>query len=553
MGGGTLWGVICEADPVSAGVLIRRLIVERIGEEVSLTPPHQENLLFALDEHPENVAIYEVFSRCPALRSSFAKAERPLERIVEAMEKLRSLFLQSEPQARLETDRGCVGRTSGVYGVRDSDAYFVEADLLHAVLDLLLSAECHCLPARACQEESSLLALRRLCMLSLDIGGLLKEHPRALASITAFLSSAVPIAFHPQLCRPLSATGGDEELWTLLHLMVTSSFCSFLEDVLNACATSRMHDESDLRAIRAAVFGHGVSKDARHDRRAALCNVRLALCHCLLLLFNTMALLHHTVGMPARFVNHVTSLYKARLLPLLQNVEGSPLSSRWPEVRQAVRSLATAVEGSPVCGEDIDRLNAAHATFRSFAARRFLVSENVRDEAAAAQLDPFGGDVVMPEVQTVFHAAQKSSANARPYKGLEIAAAERPRIVAEKASYQQDSGITTGKACLPPMVAQPRRFEMRFMKLNQGVAAGTSSKDTREKFPAKVDVDPIVGYAGPGGSDLSSLPQPLPLGSAALLRTTGRSALVRSKGPPLETAASPRGCFFNSVSSEYIS
>merc|ERR1719408_983919 len=42
LGGGTLWGLICEADPVSAGVLIRRLIGERVGEQFELSPPHQE-------------------------------------------------------------------------------------------------------------------------------------------------------------------------------------------------------------------------------------------------------------------------------------------------------------------------------------------------------------------------------------------------------------------------------------------------------------------------------------------------------------------------------
>jgi len=286
LGGGTLWGLICEADSVSAGVLIRRLIVERVGEEFELAAPHQETLHFSLDEHPQNVAIFEVFSRCPGLRSSFALLERPLERVTQGLETLRSLLLNSS-QARLDTDRGCVGRTSGVYGVRDSDAYFVEADLLRAVLDLLLSPECHCLPA--CAEDGSQLALRRVCLLVLDISGLLIAYPRVQARAVAFLSSALPFAFEAQAGRPLGASGG-EELWTLLHLMVTSKSCAFLEDVLNACATTRMHDVTDLRAVRTAIYGPGVSKDAKHDGRAALCDVRLTLCHTLLLVFNAMAL-----------------------------------------------------------------------------------------------------------------------------------------------------------------------------------------------------------------------------------------------------------------------
>lgn len=575
LGGGTLWGLICEADSVSAGVLIRRLIVERVGEEFDLSPPHQETLLFSLDEHPQNVAIYEAFSRCPALRTSFSRGERPLQRAAEALETLRGVLLKADPQ-RIDTDRGCIGRTSGVYGVCDSDAFFVEADLLRAVLELLLSPECHSLAASAAQapdrtQDGPHAALRRLCTLVLDIGGLLHGHPRAMARATAFLSSALPFAFEPRV-----SIGSGEELWTLLHMMVTSKGCAFIEDVLNVCATSRMSDAADLRAIRAAILGPGVSKDARQDGRAALCDVRLALCHILLLMFHVMALICRSEGQPPRFIKHVVSLYKARLLLPLQNAMEGPVSSRWPEVRKALGALSAAMEKAPLAATDADWLSGAQAAFRSFAVRHFLAAEgSFNDVTAEEHLDPFGRDVATSAALSAAHTAAPASshrpASAReldrsPLPSLKAAGAAAPRppsersVLAERPRHPTSAaspelggarGSCGGPTDLLPVGTQPRRFEMRFMKMNEGFSGSALADTTREKPLSRNDAQDSasLGLTTELPSvNLSSLPQPLPLGSATL-QSIGRSTLSRSKRPPL---ANTSGCFYNTTSLEYV-
>jgi hypothetical protein len=267
-----------------------------------------------------------------------------------------------------------VGRTSAIYGVRDSDAYFVEAAAA-GVSD---------------SQDGSYLALRQLCVLVLDISGILHQYPRVLARCVAFLSSAMPLAFDQQKVQPYVGSGG-EDIWTMIHVVVTSRSCDFLEDVLSACSSSRMHDSADLRVTHKAIFGAGVSKDARGDGLIALCNVRLLLCHTILLLFILTARLRHCAGQPPRFIEHVISLYKLRLLPPVQKALQGDVSSRWPEIREALGVLSSAMENAPLSANDVDRLGAARLAFLDFSMRRFLMVEGCK-EAVETQVDPYAQD-----------------------------------------------------------------------------------------------------------------------------------------------------------------
>jgi hypothetical protein len=441
-----------------------------------------------------------------------------------------------------------VGKTSGVYGVRDSDAYFVEADLLRSVLDLLLSSECHSLPAIAIRVDGAHSALRRLCLLTLDIGALLQEFPRVLSRVVAFLSSALPYAFEPQPGHTV-AKKCDEELWTLLHVMMTSDCCNFLEDVLNACGASRMHDATDLRAVRTAMFGSSVSKDAKKDLRAALCDMRLVLCHTLLLLFHLISLFRLTEGLPSRFVTHVVSLYKVRLAPPLQKALVGPLSGCWPEIREALGALAMALEKAPLSATDSQWFTGAREAFRVFAVRRFLVAEgSLSDEAAEEQLDTFRFGAKKVDMQPWSTSSETGPLQWATYATEHPTTDEKIRAKEQQTLRRPSSGKATvgdaiddGKVGPPPMGAQPPRFEKTYvnMKLKEDLSSNRAALGIREAEP------PIA--------NLASLPQPLPLGSGAL-RSTARSLLARSSKIPLAaTGSTPRGCFYNTASMEYVS
>jgi len=268
----------------------------------------------------------------------------------------------------------------------------------------------------------------------------------------------------------------------------------------------------------------------------------------------------------------VISLYKARLLPALRQTLGGLVSSCWPEVRDALAALVAAIEKAPLAANDFSGLIGAREAFRSFAERRFLVQEgSLSAEAAKEHLDPFQNAVEkslaplqsslthrdfahLPSsrtyadvLQSDFRSSSSRLAGASSELHISLGAApanntetttSRPALAAPVGGPAiSGSAITTGDTALLCEALGSTRFEMRFSKLpaDQTRKAPTNAAQETSKL------------------DLSSLPQPLPLGSGALLRSSARSMLSRSTRPPLATAAPPRGCFYNTASLEYVS
>lgn len=357
-----------------------------------------------------------------------------------------------------------------------------------------------------------------------------------------------------------------------------------------------MHDKADIRAVRPAIFGPSVSKDARHDGRAALSDVRLALCHTMLLMFSSLTLSRHAHSQPPRFVQQVAALFQTRLLPPVRKALDGAVASRWPELREALGALAVAVEKIPVSASEIDWLVGARKSFRSFALRRFLVADgSLLDASAEESLDPFGRDTATSaEVKlgygviehapvhpfsaaaqfcesssyvspTVASVALPASHVAVPYDAVDVAvAAARAEASGGRAPSDPgrggpDTATVTDAAGDSVLGTQPRKLEMRFMKLKEAapsrhtadVALAAATGEQRSSQPRDGGSTPRSGAAEILGSHFPNLPQPLPSGGA-VLRTSGRSTLMRSTKPP-QPSASGLGCFFNTASSEYVS
>merc|ERR1712232_1052386 len=120
----------------------------------------------------------------------------------------------------------------------------------------------------------------------------------------------------------------------------------------------------------------------------------------MLIIFHAMVLQEHSQGQPLRFINHVVSLYKLRLLPPLRQAMEGPLSTRWPEIRAALGALVSAVEKAPLHASDIDWLLQARSTFRGFATQNFLVLEGSTTKVAEEQLDPFAHEAAASKLQS---------------------------------------------------------------------------------------------------------------------------------------------------------
>lgn len=383
-GGGTLWGFICESEPLPAGILIRRFWVERQPGEMGHDASEKlvDALMFALDEYPENVALFEMVSRIPEVRACYGRREDGLSHALNAMRVLRDAVGQL-PEDILETDRACVGTTSGVYGVVDGDAFFTEADIFRSILEVLLSTECQHWPRGAGNEAVGAL-LRELCVVIADVSGMLQAHPRVQMRALAFLSSATPFAF-------THAGPGDlPEAWTFLHMFLTSDSSTFLLDALTACCGSRLHDTSDLLEVHDRLVGHVRPADGRRALRQTPGDVKLMFCRAMLQLFHTMEILLLSQQEMDRFAAKAATLFRDRFLAVLQTALDGPLASRWREVREALEALVAVAERAPAASE-LESLRGARSSFRTFALARFLLREgNSTAEVAEVELDPFG-------------------------------------------------------------------------------------------------------------------------------------------------------------------
>lgn len=515
LGGGTIWGLICAADPVAAGVLIRQLFVERLGQEFDLAAWNKETISFSIDEYPLNVALYEVLSRCSTLRSSFCQREDSLNFIGESLRIMRELIFQA-PQARIQTDRTCVGTTSGVYGVRDSDVFYVEADLFRAILEVLLSKEFS--NALGLQASKRAAGMRNLCLVIADLSSQLPEYPRVQARAIAFLSSSLPVAFMEDLVE------SNTDFWTLVHMLLTSESFAFLEVVLRRCGASRMHDAQDLRVVHSHIFGASASKEEYRlgDKKEILADPRLVLSHALLLIFNVLVLMKNRAGQPERFVELVVSLLQSRLVPPLRKALDGPVSSRWKPIREALGAMVAAADEAPVA--QFEWLQGARKVFRDFAENFFLGTVGVRGALSPSfrqeLLDPLGGEAV------AFTSVRRDQTRvAMPSFAAELVAecALEPAPVTPRQDHSPVAAAPDDRAPDPLGVAA-RRTEMRFMNMME---ATTTLNPTLQ--PAACEKAPLKSAGG------------------AIFRSTGRSALMRSTKPPAF-----HGCFYNTNTMQFV-
>jgi len=369
VGDGTIWSLICTSSSVISGVLIRRFFVEYLGGEFEIDERHEDAVLFALDEFPENLALFEIVSRCPRLRATYGNRHDGLSRSTQALTTLRAIVLSSPLLPS-------VGTTSAIYG-ESGDAFFTEPELFRALLEVLLSPEGSKLIHLAATAGPQRVALQEACLLVADICSQLRSHSLIVARALVFLAGAMPWAFRQD------APQENEILWKMLHVFVSSS--GFVE-VLDVCSASRMHDAGDLRTIRFKLCGN-IGED---DRRPGLvlADVRLVLCHVLFLLFNMLLLMHHQENVPPRFIWLVADVFRERWLSRLESGIHSPLAGRWPAIRVALRALREAAQEAP---HPCQGLFEARRALHDFATERFLSSEGPLEIPADKLLDPLGG------------------------------------------------------------------------------------------------------------------------------------------------------------------
>jgi len=489
--------------------------VERLGNEFLLSERYRDAVLEAMDEYPNNTAMFEIVSRCPDLRASYARLVNTLRRSSEALEEVRKSVLQA-PAARVETNMACVGVGSAIqFRVHDSDAYFLEADIFRAVLEVLLSPECRHLPklaaAAVAGPSDSGSSLRKVCVLVADICDRLHLYPLPLCRATVFLSSAVRwccVRDHEQI---------NLEVFTLVHMVVSSRYCGFLQDVLSACSKSRMHDAADLQAVRDEIFGQGRPDDDRRIGRIADADVRLLLCHVLLLIFQIVFVLHQPG--PERFVSRAAVLLRSRLVPSLHTVLQGALSNRWIGIRSAVNALVTLADQTPA-STDIPSVHGSCDKFISFIVDKFLVLEGTTSrEAALSALDPFGGCAA---VDSQVHARSKETT---------------PRV-----------GTVSPTPWLPPspLSSSPQRPALD-VKARRGIKLEASptwqSGHQRDDIVAVSGPTPPRQPPAPAGRDPKALiPRSLQVPSA-------RNSLPWPGLPPL---AGARGFFLNPVTMEVV-
>ncbi|CAE8719566.1 unnamed protein product, partial [Polarella glacialis] len=315
-GGGTLWGLICESPPLVAGVLIRRLFVERVGEDFPLTEVQTDQVMWSLGEQSRNVGLLELVSRCPSARSLYGQRGM-LGHAIQALELTRGFVLQA-PASRTETDRAFMSTTAGVYGMCDGDAnFFREPDFFRSILEVLLCRDCQAWPAAALRKTDDFgEAIRRASLLTLEIGGRLTAFPAVIARAYAFLSSVVYQAFIPASAGNTSAGEG---LWIIVDVLAASEVGNFAEAVLEVGRKNRLHSPSDVLEAREELFarrrpdgdGGRLGRGRGHAPDAA----RLAVCHVLLLLLRLCKLSQHLGGQPESFRHRALASLSASCRP----------------------------------------------------------------------------------------------------------------------------------------------------------------------------------------------------------------------------------------------
>eukprot|EP00746_Dinoflagellata_sp_MGD_P067744 gnl/MRDRNA2_/MRDRNA2_27968_c0_seq1.p1 gnl/MRDRNA2_/MRDRNA2_27968_c0~~gnl/MRDRNA2_/MRDRNA2_27968_c0_seq1.p1 ORF type:complete len:616 (-),score=105.32 gnl/MRDRNA2_/MRDRNA2_27968_c0_seq1:175-2022(-) len=380
----TLWGIVCESHPVVGGAMINRLFTERLGREFDLFERHLDAIVFSMEEHSSNPAFFEIVCRCQLLRKDFGEKPDFLVQVNQALTGLYDVLVQI-PQAKLDTDRHNVGKTSGVYGMRESDAYFSAADLLRSILEVLLSPECQSWrTAGGCTEE-----LQDTCLLVCQLGDLLKAHPQVLRIALVFLSNAMAPAFQ---------AGASEKLATFIHTFAISYWSDFIHLIVSCCAANRMDDDDDLRALRQKLF-EGRPVEDMHGSRTWLTDVRVMLCHAVAVPYHLLLLLHvapsqtlsaaHTV--PAKFVAKCFTELRERILPVFRQQMAAPLAGRWPPVRVAFATLVAAGDKSPMPLEVVHWLRDELFNWRNFILDKFLPASGCAKDRSQDHLFNFDG------------------------------------------------------------------------------------------------------------------------------------------------------------------
>lgn len=423
----TIWGILCESHPVVAGAMISTLFTERLGREFNLLERHIDSIVFSMDEHSNNPAFFEIVCRCQSLRKEFGEKPDFLVQINQALTGLHDMLL-AIPQNKLDTDRHNIGKTSGVYGVRESDAYFSAADLLRCILEVLLSAECQSWrTGDSCTEE-----LQDTCLLVCQIGDLLKAHPQVLRIALVFLSNAMAPAFR---------AGISEKLVTFIHLFAISYWSEFINLVVTCCAANRMDDDNDLRTVRQKLF-EGRPVEDKHGSRTWLTDVRVMLCHAVAMPFQLLLLLHvppsHTLpaahAVPAKFLAKCFTEIRERVLAVFRQNMSAPLAGRWPPIRVAFATLVASGDKSPMPVEVVHCLRDELFNWQSFILDKFLPASGCAKDRSQDQLFNFSGFL---EMNYTF--------------GKEVRAALQPAPKGNAQLPQIHAANTSAKPGLPPM------------------------------------------------------------------------------------------------------
>eukprot|EP00929_Paragymnodinium_shiwhaense_P079205 TRINITY_DN41208_c0_g1_i1.p1 TRINITY_DN41208_c0_g1~~TRINITY_DN41208_c0_g1_i1.p1 ORF type:complete len:616 (-),score=134.30 TRINITY_DN41208_c0_g1_i1:34-1881(-) len=388
VGGGTLWGLICESPPIISAILLRRLVTERLGDKanVDFSQRHLDAISFAFEEHPGNIALYEILARSSDARAELARRGGCLQKLTAALEVVKQLVAEA-PSDRIGTDAGLVGKTSGIYGVRDSDAYYLEADLFATVLEVHMSTELQAFVRQGLVDAKGAAELRALCLTVADLADQLHATPRAIAKACAWLASAVPLVFQP------GEVTGQEDMWTLYRMLLTSRLWHFVHSVLDSCCGSRMHDLGDIEKVQDEMFGQFRPPENRRPGRLAAADRRATFSHVVLLIFAFLRL-RSAPAPPSALILARQADYEERVLrPALQQAVESHLASRWVPVRTALRALLACLDAKEVGGSEAlcAELAAEEAAFRTFAVTKFLGADGaLLGGSAAGLVDCFG-------------------------------------------------------------------------------------------------------------------------------------------------------------------
>lgn len=417
----TIWGIVCESHPEVGGAMINAFFTDRLGRDYTLLERHKDAILFSMEEHSSNPAFFEIVFRCRSLRKEFGEKPDFLVLINMALTGLHNMLLEI-PKDKLDSDRYYVGKTSGVYGTRESDAFFCRGDLFRCILEVLLSTECKSWrTGDGCGEE-----LQDTCLLVCQIGDLLKAHPQVLTVALAFLSNAMAPAFR---------SGISEKLVTFIHTFAISSWSEYLDLIINCCAANRMDDEKDLREVRFKIFeGRPIkSRTSQKDTRMMLCHA-VAMPFQLLLLLHTSPPVSVVDSVPAKFVQKCFRELRERLLPVFRENMDAPLAGRWPGVRTAFSMLVSAGDKSPMPLEVVHLLRDELINWQNFIVEKFLAAGGISKDVTTWKGLNVGGFL---EMNYSF--------------GSELLAANRTTQKGSTSFPQIHVGSSSGKTSLPPM------------------------------------------------------------------------------------------------------